>query len=129
MKALENKVALVTGGNSGIGLAIAKRFADEGAVVVVVGRRASQVEQTVAKIGPSAYGIAADVTVKADLNRIFAEIEQRYGKLDVLAANVGISDEGTLESITEEHYDDVFSTNAKSAVFTAQRAIALMKQN
>ncbi|WKV52253.1 SDR family NAD(P)-dependent oxidoreductase [Dickeya fangzhongdai] len=127
MRALENKVALVTGSNSGIGFAIAKRFAEEGASVIIIGRRAEQVDKAVASIGLQAYGIAADVTNKADLDQVFEEISQRYGKLDVLAANAAMSGEGMLENITEQQYDEVFDVNAKAVVFTAQKAIALMK--
>lgn len=123
---LEGKIALVTGGNSGIGLATAQRFAKEGAFVFITGRRESELETAAASIGPQAAPVRADVSNLADLDRLFAQIEKQKGRLDVLFANAGSGSFAPLGAITEEHYDRTFNTNVKGLLFTVQKALPLI---
>ncbi|HVH75288.1 MAG TPA: glucose 1-dehydrogenase [Stellaceae bacterium] len=125
---LSGKVALVTGGSVGIGLGIAKRFAEEGARVFVTGRRQSQLDKAVAAIGGNAAGLRGDVSDLADLDRIFARIRAEAGRIDVLAANAGFYELGALGEITEEHFDKTFSTNVRGLLFTVQRALPLLAE-
>ncbi len=125
-KRLEGKVALVTGGNSGIGLATAKRFASEGAKVVVTGRRQAELDTAVAEIGHGAMGVQGDVSNLADLDRLFAGIKASHGRLDVLFANAGAAMIVPLGEVTEAHYDQQFDANTKGLFFTVQKALPLM---
>ncbi|WP_342113550.1 SDR family NAD(P)-dependent oxidoreductase [Pseudoduganella sp. OTU4001] len=129
-KKLAGKVALVTGGTTGIGLASAQDFAAQGAVVYITGRRQAELEAAVATItatGATAYGIQGDVAKLADLDRIYAVIRERSGHLDVLFANAGGGDMMPLADVTEEHFDRVFGTNVKGTLFTVQKALELLK--
>ncbi len=123
---LSGKVALVTGGTSGIGLATAKRFVDEGAYVFITGRRQPELDAAVNEIGKNVMGIQSDVSILADLDRLYATIEQEQGRLDVLFANAGIGEFMPLGAITEEHFDKTFNTNVKGLLFTVQKALPLM---
>ena len=123
---LSDKVALVTGGTSGLGLATAKRFIAEGALVFVTGRRQEALDAAVAELGPHAAGIRGDVANLADLDRIYEAIRERKGRLDVLFANAGGGGLAPLGSITEEHFDATFATNVRGLVFTVQKALPLM---
>jgi NAD(P)-dependent dehydrogenase (short-subunit alcohol dehydrogenase family) len=123
---LEGKIALVTGGNSGIGLATAQRFAKEGAFVFITGRRQEELHKAVAIIGSQAEGVRADVSNMADLDWLFKQIDKQKGRLDVLFANAGGGSFAPLGSITEEHYDGIFNTNVKGLLFTVQKALPLM---
>jgi NAD(P)-dependent dehydrogenase (short-subunit alcohol dehydrogenase family) len=123
---LEGKIALVTGGNSGIGLATAQRFAKEGAFVFITGRRQEELHKAVAIIGSQAEAVRADVSNMADLDRLFAHIEKQKGRLDVLFANAGGGSFAPLGSITEEHFDGIFNTNVKGLLFTVQKALPLI---
>ncbi|HWJ75654.1 MAG TPA: SDR family oxidoreductase [Kaistia sp.] len=123
---LANKVAVVTGGTSGIGLATAKLFADEGAHVFITGRRKDLLDTAVAQIGPNATGIQADSGRMDDIDRLFARIEAEYSHIDVLFANAGGGSMLPLGRITEEHYDDIFGRNVKGVVFTVQKALPLL---
>jgi len=123
---LASKVALVTGGSAGIGLGIAKRFAEEGARVFITGRRQSQLDEAVAMIGGDAAAIQGDTTSLANLDRIFAEIQAQAGRIDVLAVNAGIYEFGTLGEISEEHFDRTFNTNVRGLLFTVQKALPLL---
>jgi NAD(P)-dependent dehydrogenase (short-subunit alcohol dehydrogenase family) len=125
-KKLEGKIALVTGGTSGIGLATAKRFVAEGAKVVITGRRKDVLDAAVKEIGSSATGIQADAGNLADLDRLFAQIKQEHGRIDVLFANAGGGEFATIDKITEEHFDKTFGTNVKGVVFTVQKALPLI---
>jgi NAD(P)-dependent dehydrogenase (short-subunit alcohol dehydrogenase family) len=116
----------VTGGSSGIGLGIAKRFAQEGARVFITGRRQSQLDEAVASIGANAAAIQGDTTDLADLDRIFAEIQARAGRIDVLAVNAGVYELGTLGEVTEEHFDKTFNTNVRGLLFAVQKALPLL---
>ena len=122
----EGKVALVTGGSSGIGLATAKRFAAEGAQVVITGRRKEVVEAAAKEIGHGAIAIQADAGKLADLDRLYAQIKQQFGRLDILFANAGGGEFSTIDQITEEHFDRTFNTNVKGVVFTVQKALPLI---
>jgi NAD(P)-dependent dehydrogenase (short-subunit alcohol dehydrogenase family) len=125
-KKLEGKIALITGGSAGIGLATAKQFVEEGAYVYIVGRRKPELEAAVASIGSNVTAIQGDVTNLADLDRIYAQISKEKGRVDIVFANAGGGPLVPLGSITEEHFDQVFNVNVKALAFTAQKALPLM---
>jgi len=127
MKKLEGKIALITGGNSGIGLATAKRFVDEGAYVFITGRREPELASAVKEIGNNVTGVGGDVSNHADLDRLFGQIRREKGRLDVLFANAGVARYAPLGKITEEHYDTTFDANVKGLVFTVQKALPLLQ--
>ncbi len=114
MGKLSGKIAIVTGGNSGIGLATAKLFAAEGARVVITGRRKAELEAAVAEIGHGALGIQGDVSKLADLDNLYVEVKQKFGRIDVLFANAGIAEVVPLDAITEAHFDKLFNIRALS---------------
>lgn len=126
MGKLDNKVALVTGGTSGIGLATAKRFAAEGAQVIITGRRQKELDAAVKEVGRAAIGVQGDVSRLADLDRLYETIRKQKGRLDTLFANAGGGAFAPMGSITEEHYDQIFNNNVKGTVFTVQKAVPLM---
>ena len=123
---LAGKVALVSGGSAGIGLGIAKRFAQEGARVFIVGRRQSQLDEAVAVIGGDAAAVQGDISNLADLDRICATIKTQAGRLDVLAVNAGVYEFGKLGEITEEQFDKTFNTDVRGVLFTVQKALPLL---
>jgi NAD(P)-dependent dehydrogenase (short-subunit alcohol dehydrogenase family) len=123
---LSNKIALVTGGSSGIGLATAKRFASEGAYVFITGRRQIELEAAAKELGGNATAVRGDVSDLADLDRLFDTIKQQKGRLDVLFANAGGGGMAPLGHITEEHFDRTFNTNVRGLLFTVQKALPLM---
>ena len=127
MKMLEGKVAVVTGGNSGIGLATAKRFVDEGAHVVITGRREKELEEAAILIGGNVTTVAGDVTRLEDLDRLYAVVKEKHGHIDVLFANAGWGEVAPLEVATEEHFDKTFDLNAKGTFFTVQKSLPLFK--
>jgi NAD(P)-dependent dehydrogenase (short-subunit alcohol dehydrogenase family) len=127
MARLAKKVALITGGNSGIGRATAKLFVAEGAKVFITGRRKSELDSTVSEIGGDIVGIQGDVSVLDDLDRIYSKVEADAGRLDVVFANAGVGEFAKLGAISEEHFDRIFATNVKGTVFTVQKALALMQ--
>jgi len=126
MGKLEGKNALITDGNSGIGLATAKQFVNEGAYVFITGRRDPELAAAVTEIGRNVTGVQGDVSNLGDLDRLFAQIEQEKGKLDIVFANAGASRLAPLGKITEEHYDSVFNSNVKGLLFTVQKALPLL---
>ncbi|MFE5597719.1 SDR family NAD(P)-dependent oxidoreductase [Streptomyces coelicoflavus] len=126
MGQLAEKVALVTGGSTGIGLAIARRFAAEGATVYLTARSQTELDDAVQAVGRRVYGVQGDVTDLGDLDRLFATIEERSGRLDVVVANAGFGELARLGEITEEHYDKTFDTNVKGTLFTVQKALPLL---
>ncbi|MBE9224492.1 SDR family oxidoreductase [Phormidium sp. LEGE 05292] len=128
MNKLEGKVALITGGNSGIGLATAKQFVAEGAYVFITGRRQAELDAAVDAIGENIRGIQSDVSNLADLDRLFATIKQEQGHLDVVFANAGVGEIAPLGSITEEHFDKIFNINVKGLLFTVQKALPLLPE-
>src|SRR5437764_11085785 len=123
---LEGKIALITGGNSGIGLATAKQFVNEGAYVFITGRRDSELAAAVKEIGRNVTGVQGDVANLGDLDRLFAQIEREKGKLDIVFANAGAAKFAPLGKITEEHYDSIFNGNVKGVLFTVQKALPLL---
>jgi NAD(P)-dependent dehydrogenase (short-subunit alcohol dehydrogenase family) len=126
MAKLDGKIALVTGGNSGIGLATAKRLVAEGAYVFITGRREAELSAAVKEIGRNVTGVQGDVSNLADLDRLVARIKQEKGRLDVVFANAGIAKYGALGKITEELYDSIFDINVKGVLFTVQKALPLL---
>jgi NAD(P)-dependent dehydrogenase (short-subunit alcohol dehydrogenase family) len=126
-KTLAGKVAVITGGNSGIGLATAKLFAAEGAHVFVTGRRQKELDAAVREIGGGVTAVQGDVSKLEDLDRLYATVKQQRGHIDVLFANAGVLENLPLESVTEEHFDKLFDINVKGLVFTVQKALPLLK--
>src|ERR1700754_3862845 len=126
MSKLKNKVAVITGGNSGIGLGIALEFKNEGAKGVIVGRNQETLDRTVAQLGENFIGINADVTNLADLERVFAATAEKFGKIDVIVANAGAGAVGTVSTISEADYDKTMDLNLKSVYFTVQKALPYM---
>src|SRR2546427_7887406 len=124
MGKLEGKIALVTGGNSGIGLATAKQFVNEGAYVFITGRR--DLAAAVKEIGSNVTGVQGDVSNLGDLDRLFAQIEHEKGRLDIVFANAGVAAYAPLGKIPAEHYDSHFDINVKGLLFTVQKALPLM---
>ena len=124
---LAGKVALITGGTTGIGLASAQAFAAEGARVFITGRRQAQLDAAVKLIGTQAIGIRGDVSRLSDLDNLYAQIKRKAGHLDVLLANAGLGEFAALGSITEEHFDRLFNINVKGVLFTVQKALPLLK--
>ena len=126
MGKLEGKIALVTGGNSGIGFATAKQFVNEGAYVFITGRRDPELAQAIKEIGRNVTGVQGDVANLGDLDRLFAQIKREKGRLDIVFANAGGAKFAALGKITEEHYDAVFNSNVKGMLFTVQKALPLL---
>jgi len=125
-KRLEGKIAVVTGGSSGIGLATAKRFAKEGARVFITGRRQPELDAAVAEIGANATGIQADSAKLADLDRLYEAVKAQSGRIDVLFVNAGGGSMLPIGAITEEQFDDTFDRNVKGVLFTVQKALPLL---
>ena len=122
----ENKIALVTGGNSGIGLATAERFAQEGAQVIITGRDEKTLREAAEKIGSQATAIVSDVSRIGDIDNLFAQIKEKFGRLDVVFANAGGAQFAPVEAVTEEFYDSLMNVNVKGVFFTVQKAIPLL---
>jgi NAD(P)-dependent dehydrogenase (short-subunit alcohol dehydrogenase family) len=124
---LNGKLALVTGGNSGIGLATAKHFVSEGAYVFITGRRQKELDTAVKEIGKNVTAVQGDVSNLADLDRLFAQIKKERGKIDIVFANAGVAKYAPLGKITEELYESIFDTNVKGLLFTVQKALPLLR--
>jgi NAD(P)-dependent dehydrogenase (short-subunit alcohol dehydrogenase family) len=122
---LTGKIAVITGGSSGIGLATAKRFVEEGAYVFITGRRQAELDAAVREIGANVAGVQGDVANLADLDRLYATVGRQKGRMDVLFANAGVVEFVPLSSITEEHFDRVFNINVRGVLFTVQKALPL----
>ncbi len=127
MGRLAGKVAVITGANSGIGLATAKRFATEGARVFMTGRRQAELDAAVREVGGTARGVQGDVSKLEDLDRLYRIVREEAGQIDILFANAGGGDFMALSEITEEHYDRIFATNVKGTLFTVQKALPLLR--
>ena len=127
MKKLEGKVAVVTGGTTGIGLATAQRFVAEGAYVFITGRRQSELAAAVKLIGDNVTGVQGDVAKLADLDRLYETIKREKGHLDIVFANAGGGEFAPLGQITEEHFDKTFAVNVKGTLFTVQKALPLLR--
>jgi NAD(P)-dependent dehydrogenase (short-subunit alcohol dehydrogenase family) len=126
MGKLTGKVAVVTGGSSGIGLATAERFVGEGAYVFIAGRRQSELDAAVAELRGDVTGVQGDVSKLADLDRLYAVVKEKAGRLDILFANAGLGELAPLGQITEAHFDKTFDVNVKGTLFTIQKALPLM---
>ncbi len=127
MKRLEGKVAVVTGGTSGIGLATARRFVEEGAHIFITGRRKAELDAAVKQIGKQATGVRGDVASLSDLDSLYAEVKRQHGRIDILFANAGTAELAPLGAITEEHFDKIFSVNVKGLLFSVQKALPLFR--
>ena len=122
----EGKIAVVTGGNSGIGLATAQRLVGEGAYVFITGRRQPELDAAVKLIGKNVTAVQGDVSNLAYLDRLYATVKQQKGRIDILFANAGLGEFAPLGSITEAHYDKTFNANVKGLLFTVQKALPLL---
>jgi NAD(P)-dependent dehydrogenase (short-subunit alcohol dehydrogenase family) len=127
MSRLNGKIALITGGASGIGLASAQRLIEEGAFVFITGRRQDVLDNAAEALGPNARSVQADVTKPEDLDRVFDTIQKEKGHLDILVANAGVGEFVSLGEITEKHYNYIFDINVKGTLFTVQKALPLVK--
>jgi NAD(P)-dependent dehydrogenase (short-subunit alcohol dehydrogenase family) len=127
MSKLQGKVAVITGGNSGIGLATARKFVEEGAYVFITGRRQAELDKAVKLIGKDVTAVQGDVSNPADLDRLYARVEGEKGKIDVVVANAGLVQVVPLTEITDEHYDTVFNVNVRGLLYTVQKALPLFK--
>src|SRR6202166_1286449 len=125
-KKLQGKVAVITGGTTGIGLAVAKLFVKEGAYVFITGRRQKELDAAVKAIGSNVTGVQGDVAKLADLDRLYEAVKAK-GKLDIVFANAGTAEFAPLDKITEEHFDKLFGINVKGTLFTVQKALPLLK--
>ena len=129
MPRLQGKIAVVTGGSSGIGLATARRFVEEGAFVYITGRRQTELDKAVSLIGDSVTAVQADVSNLADLDRLYAKVASEKGKIDILFAGAGIVDPQPLAETTEESFDKVFAINTRDLAFTVKKALPLLRQS
>ena len=126
MNTLDGKIAVVTGGNSGIGLATAKRFVEEGAYVFITGRRQTELNKAVALIGKNVMAIQGDVTKTEDLERLAATVKAEKGRVDIIVASAGITEQGYIDTLTPEHFDKVFNLNGRAPVFLVNKLLPLM---
>ncbi len=126
MGKLDGKIAVITGGNSGIGLATAQRFVTEGAYVFITGRRQNELDAAVKQIGKNVTAIQGDVAKLADLDRLYATVKQQKGRIDIVFANAGGGEFVPLEAVTEAHFDKTFNSNVKGLLFTVQKALPLL---
>lgn len=126
MSKLEGKVAVITGGTSGIGLATAKRFVSEGAFVFITGRRQKELDAATAQLGENAIGVQGDVSNLADLDRLYKTVKERKGKLDILFANAGVGDFAPIGAVSEQHFDRIFDINVRGLLFTVQKALPFL---
>ena len=124
---LEGKIAVITGGNSGIGLATAKRFVSDGAYVFITGRRQNELDATVSEISKNIIGIQGDVSNLADLDRLYNTVKEQKGHLDILFANAGIGEFDPLGEISEAQFDKIFGINVKGVLFSVQKALPLFQ--
>src|ERR1700710_1889054 len=128
MTRLNRKTAVITGGATGIGLAAAKRFIEEGAFVFIFGRRQEALDAAVAELGPNARAVKGSVSDEADLDRLYAAVKAERGTVDIVFANAGVGSQLALGKITVEHVDEIFDINVKGSIFTVQKALPLMSK-
>ncbi len=129
MGRLEGKIAVITGGNSGIGLATARRFVEEGVFVFITGRRQAELDKAAAAIGNNVAAVQGDVSSIDDLDRLYATVKEAKGGIDILFANAGILEPLPTAHVTPEHYDRIFDINARGVYFTVQKALPLLRDN
>lgn len=127
MSEFENKVVIVTGGTSGIGLATAKAFADQGAFVFITGRRQETLDKAVKTIGGKVTGVRGDISKLADIDRLYDAVQQQHAQIDVVFANAGGGSFAPIGAISETHFDEIFATNVKGVLFTVQKALPLLR--
>jgi len=127
MKKFEGKVAVITGGNSGIGLATAQQFVSEGAYIFITGRRQSELDAAVKQIGENVSSVQGDVSNLEDLDRLYAKVKEQKGMIDILFANAGVGELSLLGTITEAQFDKIFGVNVKGLLFTVQKALPLFR--
>ncbi len=128
MSKLNNRVAVITGGSSGIGLATAQRFIADGAQVVITGRNKDALDAAVAELGERATAVCGDVASLEDLDRLFAQVQAQFGRVDVLFANAGIAPFVPFDAVTEAHFDSLFNINVRGLFFTVQKALPLLSE-
>jgi NAD(P)-dependent dehydrogenase (short-subunit alcohol dehydrogenase family) len=126
-KRLDGKIAVVTGGSSGLGFATAQRFVAEGVYVFITGRRESELSAAVKQIGKNVTGVQGDVSNLSDLDKLYATVKQQKGRIDILFANAGLWEFIRLDAITEAHFDKLFNVNVKGLLFTVQKALPLFQ--
>jgi NAD(P)-dependent dehydrogenase (short-subunit alcohol dehydrogenase family) len=126
---LKGKIAVITGGNSGIGLATAKRFVSEGAYVFITGRRQKELDLAVSEIGNNIRGIQGDVSNLVDLDKLYNTVKDQKGRIDILFANAGIAEFAPLGEISEEHFDKIFGINVKGLLFTVQKVLPILQDH
>ncbi|MBN8710023.1 MAG: oxidoreductase [Verrucomicrobia bacterium 61-8] len=127
MSKLDGKIAVVTGGSSGIGLAIAQKFVEEGAYVFITGRRQAELDKAVAAIGKNVTAVQSDVAKLEDLDRLYEQVKAEKGALDIIVANAGIAEFAPLGEVTVEHYNKIFDINVRGVLFTTQKALPLLR--
>src|SRR5215471_4107561 len=123
---LQNKVAVITGGTSGIGLATARLFSEEGAAVFIMGRRQQELDEAVNSIGRGVVGVRGDVTNLGDLDRLYETVKSTKGRIDIVFANAGVGEGALLEQVTVSHFDRLFDTNVKGVLFAVQKGLPLL---
>ncbi len=128
MLRLDGKIAVITGGNGGIGLETARRFVEEGAFVYITGRRQVELDKAVELIGHDVKAVRADISSEGDLDRLYGQVQAEKGRIDVLVANAGFLEQQKLGGITREHFDKSFDINARGTLFTVQKALPLMRE-
>ncbi|WP_158792836.1 SDR family oxidoreductase [Granulicella sp. L60] len=126
MKKLESKIAVITGGNSGIGFATAKRYVEEGAHVYITGRRQKELDHAIQSLGKNATAVRGDVTINADLDLLYEQIRHERGRVDIVFANAGVGDPVPFEQVSESFFDSIFDVNVRGLFFTVQKALPLM---
>jgi len=126
MRKLENKIAVITGGTTGIGLASAKLFVQEGAYVFITGRRQKQLDEAVRAIGGKVTGVQGDASKLSDLDRLYETVKKEKGRIDIVFANAGVAELSPLGKITEDHFDKLFNVNVRGTLFTVQKALPLL---
>jgi NAD(P)-dependent dehydrogenase (short-subunit alcohol dehydrogenase family) len=126
-KKLEGKIAVITGGTEGIGLATAKLFAEEGAYVFITGRRRKELDEAVKSIGANVFGVQGDVAQLANLDRLYDTVSKVKGRIDILFANAGVGEFVPFGAVAEEHFDKLFNINVRGTLFTVQKALPLLK--
>ena len=126
MQKLSGKIAVITGGNSGMGLATARHFVEHGAKVIITGRRQKDLDEAVKSIGKNVEGVQGDISNLADLDRLYDHLKEKYGRVDILFANAGIGSLAPLGEVTEEQFDQTFDVNVKGTFFTVQKLLPLI---